>query len=85
MLYTYINYLGWKNIPVKHTPFHHIEELILYSFNTYIIALLHTQIKESYNTKSPIDIKRYLKSLSPQYLLVVVKDIYTAIFSQEVS
>ena len=32
-----------------------------------------------------MDIKRYLKSLSPQHLLAVVEDIRTAVFSQEVS
>ena len=63
MLYTYMNHLGRRNIPVERVPFHHMEELILYSFDAYIVALLHTQIKGSCNTKSPMDIKRYLKSL----------------------
>ena len=81
MLYTYINYLNRRNIPAKYMPFYYIKELILYSFNACIIALLYTQIKESYNIKSPIDIKWYLKSLSPQCLLVVVEDICTAVFS----
>ena len=62
-----------------------MEELILYSFNAYIVALLHTQIKDSYNTKSPIDIKWYLGGLSLQYLLRVVEDICIAVFGQEVS
>ena len=80
MLYTHINYLGQRNILAKRAPFHHIEELILHSFDAYIIVLLHTQIKNSYNTKSPIDIKQYLKSLSPQHILAVVKNIHIAIF-----
>lgn len=84
-LYTHMNHLGRRNIPAERAPFHHMEELILHSFDARIIALLHTQIKESCNTKSPIDIKRYLKSLSPQRLLAVVEDIRTAVFGQEVS
>ena len=80
-----MNHLGRRNILAERVPFHHIKELILHSFDAYIIALLHIQIKKFYNTKSLIDIKQYLKSLSPQYLLAVVKNIYTAVFSQEVS
>ena len=80
-----MNHLGQKNILAKHMPFHYMEELILYSFDACIIALLHIQIKESCNTKLSIDIKRYLKSLFLQCLLAMVKDIHTAVFSQEIS
>ncbi len=76
-----MNYLGQRNILAKHAPFYYMEKLILHSFNACIVTLLYTQIKNSYNTKSPINIKQYLKSLSPQYLLTVIKNIYIAIFS----
>ena len=75
-----MNHLGRRNIPAERAPFHHMGGLILHSFDARIVALLHTQIKGSCNTKSPVDIKRYLKSLSPQHLLGVVEDIHTAVF-----
>ena len=52
-----MNHLGQRNILVECVPFHYMEELILHSFNAYIIILLHTQIKDFCNTKLPIDIK----------------------------
>jgi len=50
-LYTYINHLGWRNIPREKAPFYYMEELILHSFNAYIVALFLVYIYNKYNIK----------------------------------
>ena len=50
-LYAYINYLGRRNIPRKKALFYYMEELILYSFNAYIIALFLLYIYNKCNIK----------------------------------
>jgi len=51
-LYTYINYLGRRNIPREKALFYYIEELILQSFNTYIIALFLLHIRNKYSIEA---------------------------------
>ena len=51
-LYTYINHLGRRNIPREKALFHYMEELILYSFNAYIITLFLLYIHNKCNIKA---------------------------------
>ena len=56
-LYTYINYLGQYNIPREKALFYYIKELILQSFNIYIIALFLLYIRDKYNIKADSEAK----------------------------
>jgi hypothetical protein len=51
-LYTYINYLGQRNIPREKALFYYIEELILQSFDACIIALFLLYIRDKCNIKA---------------------------------
>ena len=51
-LYTYINHLRRRNIPRKKALFYYMEELILYSFNAYIIALFLLHIRDKCNIEA---------------------------------
>jgi hypothetical protein len=63
-LYTYINHLGQRNIPREKAPFYYMEELILQSFNAYIITLFLLYIRNKYNIKADSKAKRYMRNLS---------------------
>jgi hypothetical protein len=52
VLYTYINHLGWCNIPKEKVPFYYMKELIFYSFNAYVIALFLLYICNKCNIKA---------------------------------
>jgi len=83
-LYTYINHLGRRNIPRKKAPFYYIEELILQSFNTYIIALFLMYIYNKCNIKADGEAERYIQNLSLQQFLEYVKDIRIAAFLRDI-
>ena len=64
-LYTYINHLKRRNIPREKALFYYMEELILQSFNTYIIALFLLYIRNKCNIKANNKAKRYMRNLFP--------------------
>jgi hypothetical protein len=61
-----------------------MEELILQSFNAYIIALFLLYIRNKYNIKADGEAERYMRNLSPQQFLEHIKDIRTAAFSRDI-
>ena len=69
MLYTYINYLRQRNIPIERPPFYYLKELVLYSFNTRIIALFLIYIYSRLNIYKEDTVKRYIRSLIPKQFL----------------
>ena len=69
MLYTYINHLRQQNISIKRPPFHHLKELVLHSFNTYIIIFFLIYIYKRLNIYKEGVVKRYIKSLMPKQFL----------------
>jgi len=83
-LYTYINHLGWRNIPREKALFYYMEELILQSFNPCIIALFLLYIRNKCNIKADSKAERYIRNLSPQQFLEHIKDIRTAAFLRNV-
>jgi hypothetical protein len=83
-LYTHINHLGRRNIPREKAPFHHMEELILQSFDARIVALFLLHIRGKCNIKADGEAERYVRNLSPQQFLEHVEDIHTAAFSRDV-
>ena len=51
-LYTYINHLERRNIPKEKALFYYMEELILYSFNAYVVTLFLLYIRNKCNIKA---------------------------------
>ena len=60
VLYTYINHLRQYNILRKKAPFYYIEELILYSFDTCVIALFLLHIRDKCNIKADGEAEQYI-------------------------
>ena len=83
-LYTHINHLGRRNISREKALFYYIEELILHSFNAYIIALFLLHIRNKCNIKADSEAKQYIQNLSLQQFLEYIKDIRTAAFLRDV-
>ena len=83
-LYTHINHLGRCNIPREKAPFYYIKELILYSFDIYVIALFLLHIYNKYNIEADNKAKQYIQNLSLQQFLEYIKDIYIAAFLRDV-
>jgi len=61
-----------------------MEELILQSFNAYIIALFLLHIHNKYNIKADSEAKQYMQNLSPQQFLEHIKDIRIAAFLRDI-
>ena len=61
-----------------------MEELILQSFNAYIIALFLLYIRNKYNIKADSEAERYMRNLSPQQFLEYIKDIRIAAFLRDI-
>jgi len=61
-----------------------MEELILHSFDTRVIALFLLHIHNKCNIKANGEAKQYMRSLSPQQFLEHIKDIHTTAFLKNV-
>jgi len=68
-LYTYMNYLGRRNIPIERPPFYYLEELVLHSFDACIVALFLTYIHGRLDIHEEGAVKRYIRSLMPEQFL----------------
>ena len=64
-LYAYINHLERRNIPREKALFYYIKELILYSFNAYIVVLFLLYIYDKCNIEADGKAKQYIQNLSP--------------------
>src|SRR5438045_3406550 len=71
-LYHNMNFWERKQIPAIKDPFHHVEELILHSFEAQIIALLHVQLREvNINIEDSKAVEEYLTGMTiKEYLLL---------------
>ncbi len=83
-LYTYINHLGQRNIPREKALFYYMEELILQSFDAYIIILFLFYIYDKYNIEADSEAERYVRNLSLQQFLEYVKNICIVAFSRNI-
>jgi len=63
-LYTYINHLGRRNIFREKAPFYYMEELILQSFDAYVVILFLLYIYNKCNIKADSEAERYIRNLS---------------------
>ena len=83
-LYTYINHLRRRNIPIERPPFRYLKKPVLYSFNTRIIALFLIYIRDRLNVYKEGTVKRYIRSLTPEQFLQHIKNIRVVGFSSKV-
>ena len=83
-LYTYINYLRRRNIPIERPPFYHLKELVLHSFNARIVVLFLIYIRDRLNIYKEGIVKGYIRSLTPKQFLQYIKDIRVVGFSSKV-
>jgi len=78
-----MNHLGRRNIPAKRAPFHHIEELVLYSFDARIVTLLNTNIRTRRGPILPTNIKPYLLHMSLSQLTADINEIRTTLLGPD--
>ena len=80
-----MNFWERKQIPAIKGPFHHVEELILHSFEAWIIALLHIQLREvNINIEDSKTIEEYLTRMTVKEYLLLVDNIYQQAFSKNI-
>ena len=80
-----MNFWERKQIPTIKGPFHHVEELILHSFEARIIALLHVQLQEvNINIKDSKAVEEYLTRMTVKEYLLLVDNIYQQAFSKDI-
>ena len=61
-----------------------MEELILHSFDIYIITLFLLHIRNKCNIEADGEAEQYIQNLSPQQFLEYIEDIHTAAFLRDV-
>ena len=84
-LYHNMNFWERKQIPAIKDPFHHVEELILHSFEARIIALLHVQLREvNINIEDSKAVEEYLTRMTVKEYLLLVDNIYQQAFSKDI-
>ena len=84
-LYHNMNFWERKQIPAIKGPFHHVEELILHSFEARIIALLHVQLREvNINIEDSKAVEEYLTRMTVEEYLLLVDNIYQQAFSKDI-
>lgn len=80
-LYFQINHLNRRNIPKESAPFHHVEELILHSFDARILGMLYIQIGDKCDITSSDSVSHYLSSLNVEEFNELISGIHSVLFS----
>lgn len=83
-LYSQMNYLDRRNIPKEKAPFHHMEELVLQSFDARLVALLYIKIGDKCDVKKRDEVQAYLSNLSVPQFLRLINDIRNSVLDQKV-
>jgi len=83
-LYTHMNHLEQRNIPAEKASFHHLEKLVLHSFNTHVVALFLTHISSQKDIKKAGAAEEYIQQLTPSQFLQHVENIRIAGFGQKI-
>jgi hypothetical protein len=78
-----MNYLGRRNIPKESAPFHHMEELVLHSFDARLVAQLYVHIRDKCDVKKRDEVQAYLSNLSIPQFLGLIKDIRNSVLSKK--
>jgi len=84
-LYTHMNHLGRRNIPADKAPFHHMEELILHSFDARINALLLHRLHGKCDTKRADIVEHFLCGLDTEAIAAEVAALQSAVFGFDIS
>ena len=83
-LYMHMNHLEQRNISAEKTLFHHLEKLVLHSFDVCVVALFLTQISSQKNIKKAETVEKYIQQLILFQFLQHVENIHIASFGQEI-
>jgi len=62
-LYMHMNHLEQRNTPAEKTFFHHLEKLVLHSFDTHVVVLFLTHISSQKDIKKTKTVKEYIQQL----------------------
>jgi hypothetical protein len=82
-LFHNMNFWNRKQIPLAKAPFHLLEELILHSWDSRIIAMVYTHLQqEGVKTQWPDEVNTYLCSLTPATFLSVVEKVRLSVFTR---
>lgn len=78
-----MNFWNRKQIPLAKAPFHLLEELILHSWDSRIIALVYTQLQqEGVKIQSPDEVSAHLCRLTPAAFLRIVEELRLSVFTR---
>jgi len=82
-LFHNMNFWNRKQIPLAKAPFHLLEELILHSWDSRIIALVYTQLQqEGVKIQSPDEVSAHLCRLTPAAFLRIVEELRLSVFTR---
>jgi hypothetical protein len=83
-LYQNMNFWERKDIPLSNAPFHHLEELILHSWDSRVLGILYTRLAdERIAVQHREDIEQYLSKLTPLQFRTLIDDIRTSAFTNK--
>ena len=78
-----MNFWNRRQIPLAYAPFHLLEELILHSWDSRIIAILYNRLQqEGVKIQWPSEVGAHLCSLTPAKLLKIVDEIRLSVFTR---
>src|SRR5947207_10288152 len=82
-LYMHMNHLEQRNISAEKTFFHHLEKLVLHSFDICVVVLFLTHIGSQEDIEKAEAVKEYIWQLTLFWFLQHVENIHIAGFEQE--
>ena len=83
-LFHNMNFWERKQIPLTKAPFHHLEELVLHSFDARVLGLLYTRLIDGgAAVEHPSHVQTRLSTMNHSEFLDLVEDIRLAAFSQQ--
>src|SRR5947207_13038751 len=83
-LYMHMNHLEQRNISAEKTFFHHLEKLVLHSFDICVVALFLTHISSQKDIKKAETAEEYIQQLTLFQFLQHVENIHIADFEQKI-
>ena len=83
-LYMHMNHLEQRNISAEKAPFHHLEELVLHSFDACVVALFLTHISSQEDIEKAGAAEEYIQQLTSFQFLQHVENIRIAGFEQKI-
>ncbi|KAJ5543532.1 hypothetical protein N7461_009535 [Penicillium sp. DV-2018c] len=83
-LYAHMHHLNRPDIPNDGAPVHDLEELVLFSFDARIVAMLYAKIGDKCDVKSSEKIDAYLSSLDVEGFHNVIDSIHAELFASDV-